>query len=302
MGTNKTRDIAEEKEYLKSYDISQFERPSIATDIVVFSILNDGKRDSIRRLQKKSLQILLVRRSGYPYKDYWALPGGFCVPGEDVCETAARELYEETNVKNAYMKLVDVYGEKDRDPRGWIVSNTFMALIDGEQSELKAGTDTDEARWFTIELNDNVKLKDVTKKQATINTDYELCFRNNEIGAEFKCMLSEHKVFKNYHENVSYVIDDSSELAFDHAKIIMNALMRLRRETEYNFRVAFDLVPERFTLTQLQNVYELIWDKKLITANFRRKILEYVSETEVSIEGEGFRPAKLFERNLEKFY
>ena len=292
----------EEKKYLESYDISKFERPSIAADIVVFSILNDGVRDSIRRLQKKSLQILLVKRADYPYKDYWALPGGFCMPGEDVIETAARELLEETNVNNAYLKLVDVYGDKDRDPRGWIVSNTFMALIDGEKSEPKPGTDTGEAKWFTLELTSKLISKEVKKKQANIITDYELSFRNDEIGKTFTCSLSEKKVFKDYHEHVTYEIKDSGLLAFDHAKIIMNAIMRLRKETEFDFRVAFDLVPENFTLTYLQTVYELIWDKKLITANFRRKILDYVRETEESIEGEGFRPAKLFERNLEKFY
>ena len=76
----------EEKAYLETYDIASFERPSIATDVVVFSVLNDGERDNIRKLQKKQLKVLLVKRASYPYKDRWAMPGGFCVPGEDVID------------------------------------------------------------------------------------------------------------------------------------------------------------------------------------------------------------------------
>ncbi len=137
-----------EKEYLSHYDISAFERPSIAADMVIFFILNDGISSNIRKLQKKALKVLLIKRANYPYKDYWALPGGFVKPGEDVAETARRELYEETNVRNAYLQLVGIYGKNDRDPRGWIISNTFMALRDGENCRLRAGTDAWEAEWF----------------------------------------------------------------------------------------------------------------------------------------------------------
>lgn len=110
---NKYKMSKEEKEYLSEYDISEFERPSIAADIAIFSILSDGSKDDIRKLERKSLKVLLVKRASYPYKDCWALPGGFCRPDEDVKDTAKRELYEETNVENAYLKLVGVYGEKE---------------------------------------------------------------------------------------------------------------------------------------------------------------------------------------------
>ena len=86
---------------------------------------------------------------------------------------------------------------------------------------------------------------------------------------------------------------ESEGLAFDHAKNILNALLRLRNDVEHDLRIAFDLMPERFTLTELQNVYELILDKKLLTANFRRKIADYVTETDDMIHAEGFRLSKL---------
>lgn len=292
----------EEKNYLKTYDITAFERPSIATDIVVFSILNEGDRDNIRKLQKKQLKVLLIKRATYPYKDCWAMPGGFCIPGEDVIDTAKRELFEETNVKDAYLKLVGVYGEKNRDPRGWIISNTFMALMDGEKCELRAGTDAWEAKWFNLNVASEIVEKKMTDNGTFFQTDYEMTFENSEDDIVFTTLIKEYKTFHNNHQSVHYEIMESGKLAFDHGKIILDALLCLRKDVKDNLKLAFDLMPESFTLTNLQSVYELILDKKLITANFRRKIADYVVETDRMLEGEGFRPAKLFKRNIEAFY
>ncbi|MBQ4283980.1 MAG: NUDIX hydrolase [Lachnospira sp.] len=285
----------EEKEYLARYDISAYERPSLATDIVVFSILNDGVSDNIRKLQKKSLKVLLIKRASYPYKDCWALPGGFLRPGEDVIANATRELFEETGVSDAYLQLVGTYGEKGRDPRGWIVSNTFMALVDGNKCTPRAGTDAWEARWFSVEL-----IKGDAENSSTVN--YTLRFINEETGQELVAELQEHKVYRNFHRTVSYEIVSGGGIAFDHAKIVLNALLSLRENVENNLKVAFNLMPEMFTLTELQNAFEIILDKKLLTANFRRKIADYVDETDKIIEGAGHRPAKLFKRKIEVFY
>ncbi|MGN0496425.1 MAG: NrtR DNA-binding winged helix domain-containing protein [Lachnospiraceae bacterium] len=292
----------EEKAYLKTYDIAKFDRPSIATDVVVFSILNDGERDDIRKLQKKQLKVLLIKRAAYPYKDYWAMPGGFCIPGEDVIETAKRELYEETNVRDAYLKLVGVYGEEKRDPRGWIISNTFMALMDGEKCQLRAGTDAWEAKWFSLKVASEIVEKKVTNQEIFVQTDYEMIFENNESDIVFTILVRENKTFSNHHQSIHYEMVERGDLAFDHGKIILDALLCLRKEVNDNLKLAFDLMPEYFTLTNLQNAYELILDKKLLTANFRRKIADYVVETDQMIEGEGFRPAKLYKRNMEAFY
>lgn len=290
----------DEEKYLSEYDISAYERPSIATDIVIFSVLNDGVRDNIRKLQKKSLKVLLIKRASYPYKDYFALPGGFCKPGEDVCETARRELFEETNVSNAFLKLVGVYGEKDRDPRGWIISNTFMALMDGEKCKLRAGSDAWEAKWFSIKLDVVSNDSDVENNKVTSEIVYNLTLVNEYSENSISAKIKEINVFENYHENRKYEILENNGIAFDHAKIIVDALLSLRKDVSNDYRLAFDLLPEHFTLTSLQNACELILDTKFLVANFRRKIVEYVIETDKIIEGEGFRPAKLFRRNIER--
>lgn len=290
-----------EKDYLSNYDIGEFDRPSVASDIVIFSILNDGEHENIRKLPKKALKVLLIKRAEHPYKDFWALPGGFVRQGEDVAETARRELFEEANIRDAYLQLVGVYGKKGRDPRGWIVSNAFMALVNAESVTLSAGTDAREADWFNIEIKIQEIKKEFREDESLIETRYQMLLTNEEKGASITAELKQFKSFKNYHETVRYEITNSDGLAFDHAEIILSAMLSLRASVENDMRKAFDLVPEMFTLTELQNVFEIVLGKELLTANFRRKIADYVTETDAMSDGAGHRPAKLFKRYVKAF-
>lgn len=292
----------EEKKYLERYDISEYERPSVATDMAIFSVMEAAEAENFRKLPKKSLKLLLVCREEYPYKGSWALPGGFCRPGEDVAETARRELFEETSLQNAYLSLFGSFGEADRDPRGWVISNAFLALIDAERYQLSAGTDAKEAAWFTVEVEASEVKKEVKENYAEIETEYRLIFRQEETGTLLSAKVAERKTFCDYHEGVSYTVTENSGLAFDHAKIILRAWQYLRKTLEHDPRIVFDLMPELFTLNRLQNAMELISGQELLTANFRRKIADYVVETDKVTEGKGHRPAKLFMRNLNAFY
>lgn len=303
----------EEKEFLAGYDLTKYDRPSVAADVVVFSVMKDDECEDVRRLQEKKLKILLIRRGGFPYKGSWAMPGGFCRKGEDVIDSARRELCEETGIDDAYVKLVGVYGEPDRDPRGWVISSTYMALMNGRDCRLKAGDDAQDARWFTVELTDIST--EVTEAAEVSGTGEEIV--KNEV--EASCKVQNEKryrlVLKNADSDIkltavlrrtdmsscgrssdSYDIEECEGLAFDHARIITEAVLGLREDVRRDMELAFDLLPERFTLTELQNVYEQIWDMELTTPNFRRKIAEYVEETDAYQSGERYRPAKLFMR------
>ena len=86
--------------------------------------------------------VVLIRRGSDPYKDMWALPGGFAEVGETVENAAVREAKEETNLDVELERLVGVYSEPDRDPRGHNVSVAFLARVTGGEPE--AATDADE--------------------------------------------------------------------------------------------------------------------------------------------------------------
>ena len=300
----------EEKEFLAGYDLTKYDRPSVAADIVVFAIMADGERDNTRKPQDKKLKILLIERGGYPYKGCWAMPGGFCRKGEDVIDSARRELCEETGIGDAYVKLVGVYGEPGRDPRGWVISSTYMVLMDGERCSIEAGDDARDARWFTVELTDIstevtevsgtgeeiVKNEDEASRKAKNEKRYRLVLNNTDSDIKLTAVLRRTDMSSCGRSSDSYDVEECEGLAFDHARIITEAVLGLREDVRRDMKLAFDLLPERFTLTELQNVYEQIWDMELTTPNFRRKIAEYVEETDAYQSGERYRPAKLFTR------
>lgn len=91
-----------------------------------------------------------------------------------------------------------------------------------------------------------------------------------------------------------FPIDMLPELAFDHAVMVGYALRRLRYKLEYS-AVGFELLPDSFTLTELQETYEIILGEKLDKRNFRRRVLEagVIETTPGMRSGEG-RPARLF--------
>ena len=300
----------EEKEFLAGYDLTKYDRPSVAADVVVFSVMRDDECEDARRLQEKRLKILLIRRGGFPYIGSWAMPGGFCRKGEDVIDSARRELCEETGIDDAYVKLVGVYGEPDRDPRGWVISSTYMALMNGRACRLKAGDDAQDARWFTVELTDIstevtevsgtgeeiVKNKVEASHKVQNGKRYRLVLKNADSDIKLTAVLRRTDMSSCGRSSDSYDIEECEGLAFDHARIITEAVLGLREDVRRDMKLAFDLLPERFTLTELQNVYEQIWDMELTTPNFRRKIAEYVEETDAYQSGERYRPAKLFRR------
>ncbi len=308
---NNKKPSPEEKAWLGTYDITRFPRPSVAADMAVFSIMETAVweeetgqfRGNYRKDPEKCLKLLLIRRGSHPYKDCWALPGGFCRPGESIQETAKRELKEETGVEDAYLNPFSIFSEPERDPRGWIISHGFLALMDGGRCELRSGSDAWEARWFSISMKKQQVKKEVEEAHAVIENEYELhlhCEGGKNLS--LKAVIQEQKTFQAYHETVEYRILETGGLAFDHAKIILCAYLALREEAGDSGRIVFDLMPETFTLKSLQSAYETIQGRPLLTANFRRKIGAYVKETEEIADGAGHRPARLYRRNLDAFY
>ena len=90
--------------------LMEYKSPKLAADGI---ILENGK-------------ILLIKRRNEPFKDKWALPGGFVEYGEKVEDAAVREVFEETGLKTKIMDLVGIYSDPNRDPRGHIVSAVFL--------------------------------------------------------------------------------------------------------------------------------------------------------------------------------
>ena len=199
----------------------------VTVDAVVFTV-----RDN-------ELKLLLIKRKEPPFQGTYALPGGFVNEQEELEDAVKRELAEETNVKDVFLKQFGVYGNVGRDPRGRIITTAYIALISADQQHLMPATDATEARWFSIQ--------------------------------------------------------DLPKLAFDHAEIIADALKQLRYEIQTT-NIAVQILPQKFTLSELQHLYELVLGRQLDKRNFRKRIKELgiLKEThETKMEG-AHRPAQLY--------
>ena len=148
------------KKIIKRRDLKKYKlylHPAVAVDGIV----------------EEDNKILLIKRKNNPFKNCFALPGGFVECGETVENAVVREVYEETGLITKVKGLLGVYSSPDRDPRGHVISIVF--ILDIVEGNLKAGDDAKEAKFFDI--NNLPKLAFDHKK---IIEDY-LCAKQNKI-------------------------------------------------------------------------------------------------------------------------
>ena len=293
MSNIKNKQGLNEEEYLSSYDITAFEQPSVTVDMLLFTISNKAV-DNYRKLPEKSLKVLLIKRNEHPFIGHWAIPGGFVGMKESLETAAYRELKEETGVENAYLEQLYTYGDIKRDPRGRIISTAYMALVNPDEITTEAGSDADDARWFTVDYKLDNKNKEMTDSGYIEHQSIVVTLTNEETVLSSTILVDRIVTGKIVSYNRSVVSNDL--LSFDHGLILQYGVERLRNKLEYS-DIVFHLMPDLFTLTDLQQAYEEILDKKLLKANFRRKTAKLVTETEHSTSDAGHRPSKLFKYN-----
>lgn len=282
----------------------QLNNTVITTDTLIFSIQTEITNDK-RRKNKKNLQVLLIKRKNDPFKDYWALPGGLFESNATVLENAKREIQEETNIHDIYLEQLYTWGDpmiKDgqlvpRDPREKVVSISHLALIKKDDQNIKAQHDAVDARWFTIhrQINDVKTFENpedhthVLEKsiQYTLINDEQEQIKYDLIKKIRRTEAAEERLY----ELSSYA--NEQNLAFDHARILDYGLERLSNKLDYT-PIIFNLMPTKFTLSNLQLVYETIKNKTTHKASFRRKIKSMVEATGEFEQNTQRRPAKYY--------
>ncbi|TBL77814.1 NUDIX domain-containing protein [Paenibacillus thalictri] len=124
------------------YSAKKYRTPDGApADIVIFTILSQQKQGAKKSLPMRTLNVLLIQRKSWPFAGQWALPGGFCNETESIHECALRELKEETGVDGEGIEYFNVYSKPGRDPRGWIISHAFLALVNERQLAYRQAAD-----------------------------------------------------------------------------------------------------------------------------------------------------------------
>ena len=269
-----------EEEFLKNYDSSIFEKLSMTADILILSVSSKDS-NNYRKTDKKMMSVLLVKRDDYPYKDMWCLPGGFLDPKTETLEECAkRVLKRETNLEDIYLEQLFTFDSVNRDPRMRIVSTAYVALID--KDELKQ--EVKNASWFDITLmeeKDGVIFLVLDNGEETISLQVNKVLRN--------------KITDRY----DYISKSKNMIAFDHDIVIVSGIEKIKEKVNSS-DIVFNMMPEYFTLGDLQQVYEVLLGKKLLDCPFRRIIASKVEKTDKMKTGEGHRPSYLFRYKKKK--
>jgi len=275
----------EDKRFLELYSDSVYEKPSVTVDSVVLR-LKDIETDNYRKLPEKALQVYLLKREYSPYKNAYALPGTFIDLNFELGDTVRKCLKSKIGLENFYCEQLYTFGEKQRDPRTRVIGVSYLALTNSY--ETLSGGD-----WFDIDMKTVSSKRKETKLGFSMFEEIELKLSNQTNTLRAKIEISIENDGKNETKKISI---KNSDLAFDHAKIIFYAIKRLQGKLEYT-DIIFHLLPSLFTLTELKLGYEKILGKKLLDANFRRKIKDMVEPTEEFVKDLGHRPSQLFKLN-----
>ena len=192
------------------YDPRGFPPFAVTVDVAVFTIRDEA------------LQLLLVRRAEDPHKGDLALPGGFVKPDEDLDHAAARELAEETGLRDGawHLEQLGSYGAPDRDRRMRVVTVAYWGIC----ADLPAPHAGGDAAMATVVPVEEIESGNV-------------------------------------------------RLAFDHERIVRDAVERTRSKLEYT-ALAAKFCPPEFTIAELRRVYEVVWSTHLDPGNFQRNVQE----------------------------
>lgn len=179
--------------------------------------------------------------------DFWALPGGFIRQDEDVEEAAQRILKERTCIQNVYMEQFQVMGKADRNSRNFVdrlikLNANHPHLVQDSQSN-QNNYDWYTRRFISIGYYALVDINKVIPQKADI-----------------------------YESTEWYSIKQIPTLILDYNEIVKKALRTLRLTLDQNLS-AFNLLPETFTMQEIQDLYEAIYDKRFVQSNFPKRIL-----------------------------
>lgn len=218
---------------------------SMKKNVSIATLLNLGEENLLPALSvdcvifgfhENQLKVLLLK---HRHRDMWALPGGFVGKEEPTDAAAYRVLKERTGVHEIFLQQFQVFGEPERSQKEFHL-----------QDLKRDGIEVNEDNWIL---------------QRFVTIGYYALVEFTKAGS-MPGQLSENSLW--------WDINALPELILDHKKILEKALATLRLQLNYQ-PIGYNLLPEKFTMPELQKLYETILAKKLDRRNFQRKILGY---------------------------
>lgn len=197
-----------EEEFLREYDSSKYKKPSVTVDMLIFKI-GEVNRESYFG---KEVEVLLIKRGNFPDMNKWAFPGGFINMDENLEESAARELEEETGLKNIPMIQLRAFGDVNRDKRDRIITVSYIAVIENNVKAV-AGDDAADAKWFKVNLEEN-------------DDKLKINLNNRDLDINLKLKTKDIKFGNNLDKDFKIKFSDC--IAGDHGEVLAYGLRKLK--------------------------------------------------------------------------
>lgn len=251
------------EQYMKTYDASAWKHPSVTIDVVLMTQIAG------------EMYVLLTKRKSHPFVGCWSTPGTFVNYDESLDKAVERTISEKIGIdgesNNFWYRQLHTFGSPDRDPRDRVITTSYLSLVNSEKLHILLEKDKNADNTKSLALF-KVKMRKVVEnesKQMSIIT-----LTNNE-----ENLVIQYKIVETVKGNwiqTDSVLDESisnSELAGDHIKLIHNAMVYMENNSG-NYGVLLNLLPELFSLGDVQKVYEDITGKRQIAGNFRLSLLK----------------------------
>ncbi len=172
---------------------------SVTTDIVIFTI------------EENELRVLLIKRANEPFKNQWALPGGFLFQDEEPEHAALRVLKDKAGIKDVYVEQLYTFGGSGRDPRGKVITISYVALAPKDKIKIYESSKIQNPTFRSVKkLPDtafdhnriiNYALKRLQSKLEYTNVVYSLLpkyFTFNQLQKTYEIILNKKLDKRNF--------------------------------------------------------------------------------------------------------
>ena len=244
----------------------------VSGNLLIFSTENEERTD-VRKLKEKKLQIVLDENNNLPK---FEINNNEYI--KNLAENKIEELFETSDF---YIEQLYTWGDPAYYNCNEEIIITYLVVINKKY----INNMPDNLKFYDlfIENNENSSIQNVTLSNEYKKIEYKI-----------------DTIAKRKRDNIEYTNklirkSDINELT---AIIIHTGLKRLKNRIE-NTNIAFSFLEKEFTISELQQVYEIILDKKLVSANFRKKIEPMVKKTEIIVKESAYRPSNKYIFNEE---
>lgn len=245
---------------------------NVRGNLIIFSTDNEERKD-VRRLKEKKLQIALDENNNLPM---------FETNNKEYIKTLAENKIEEIfGTSKFYIEQLYTWGDPDYYTDDSELIITYLVIINKKNIK----NNLENLQFYSIDIVDeeNSKIQEVILSNENKKIEYKI-----------------DTIIKRKRENIEYTnkLVGKSEINELTAIILHTGIKRLRNRIE-NTNIAFSFLDNEFAISELQQVYEIILDKKLVSANFRKKIAPMIKKTEKVVKESAYRPSNQYTFNEE---